>query len=94
VSNFLPDAPANFKITAPEFFTSRPSTVSVGWTDAAFNELTYSVEYDTFPASTTRRVLTLPANRTGATITDFPWRIRVRACNKVGCSAWSNMLLP
>jgi hypothetical protein len=94
VSNFPPDAPTNFRITAPEFFTGRPASVTVGWNDVAFNELSYTVEHDVFTTSTTRRVLTLPANRAGATLIDFPSRIRVRACNKAGCSAWSSVLLP
>lgn len=94
VSNFAPDAPANFRITAPEIFVGRPANVSVGWNDVAFNELTYEVAYDLITTTTTHRVLTLPANSTGTTLTNFPSRIQVRACNKAGCSAWSSILLP
>ncbi|OIN60793.1 fibronectin type III domain-containing protein [Arsenicibacter rosenii] len=72
-----------------------PSSLTLAWQDAAFNETAYEVEQAS-PGQSFTRVASLPANTTSLTLSGLTetttYLFRVRAVNVAGTSPYSNTL--
>jgi subtilase family protein/List-Bact-rpt repeat protein/fibronectin type III domain protein/fervidolysin-like protein/HYDIN/CFA65/VesB family protein len=68
--------------------------INLAWQDASGNETEFRLEQKTGPGGTFGQIATLGANTTGYSNTGLspstPYVYRVRACNAVGCSGYSN----
>ncbi|MBT8395509.1 MAG: hypothetical protein HKO65_14200 [Gemmatimonadetes bacterium] len=84
-----PEAPTELAATA-----TGPYTVDLTWTDASDNESTFRLERRVSPSGSWVEVATPAVNNTaaadGGLSPNTSYAYRLRACNDVGCSAYSN----
>lgn len=84
----LPLAPANLLAGA-----TAPTSITLKWSDTAFNELSYELERSLAEGSF-QKIADLPANSTNFTVSGLTentaYRFRVRAVNSAGLSPYSN----
>ncbi len=84
-----PDAPAELAATV-----TGPYSADLSWTDASSNESTFRLERKVFPAGSWTEVGTTGVNTTsaadGGLTPATTYAYRLRACNDVGCSPYSN----
>ena len=87
-SNTAPSAPTNLRTNA-----STATSLTVSWTDTSSSERSFEVAYRQGRSSTWTSAR-VGVNTTTYTLTGLrrntSYTVRVRACNAVGCSAWSN----
>jgi hypothetical protein len=84
-----PVAPSGLKATV-----ASARQINLAWQDASVNETEFRLEQKTGPGGTFGQIATLGTNTTVYSNTGLspstPYVYRVRACNAVGCSGYSN----
>lgn len=90
----VPATPNPLTGTATKGYVGQSMTIN--WPDNASNETRYEVRYVRYFGGGYPITVVLPADSTTWTLNGLKWRdhysFQVRACNAVGCSAYSNLV--